>query len=128
MKQVEEDQKEMTGLRERFADIQRQHLTAENELIKGQGEMRELQAKHDAALLKLEQRDISHERMTAELESAHAEIEQWKVICLHVRHFSTPCLTHMLPRTIDGTQSIRTMCDRSTDGDSSNQAKGSIKS
>lgn len=85
-KQVGEDQKEMTELRERFADIQGQHLAAENELIKAQGETRELQTKYDAALLKLEQRDISHERMTVELESAHAEIEQWKVIHLHVRH------------------------------------------
>lgn len=90
MKQVEQDQREMTELRERFADIQRQHLAAENELIKVQGEMRELQTKHDAALLKLEQRDISHERMTAELESSHAEIEQWKVIRLHVRHTFRP--------------------------------------
>lgn len=97
MKQVEQDQREMTELRERFADIQHQHLAAENELIKAQGEMRELQTKHDAALLKLEQRDISHERMTAELESAHGEIEQWKVICLPVRHISTPCLTCVLP-------------------------------
>ena len=77
----------MTELRERFSDVQRQHLTAESELINVQGEMRELQTKHDAALLKLEQRDISHERMTAELESAHAEIEQWKVIRLNFRPF-----------------------------------------
>ena len=97
LKQVEQDQKEMTELRERFADIQHQHLTAENELTKAHGETRELQTKHDAALLKLEQRDISHERMTTELESAHAEIEQWKVICSHARHFPTPCLTYVLP-------------------------------
>ncbi|KAF9793155.1 hypothetical protein BJ322DRAFT_1033052 [Thelephora terrestris] len=68
----------MTELRERFADMQRQHLNAENELINAQGEIREMHTKYDAALLKLEQRDISHERMTAELEGAHAEIEQWK--------------------------------------------------
>lgn len=94
-KQVELDQKEMTGLRDRFADIQRQHLTAENELINAQGEIREMHTKYDAALLKLEQRDISHERMTAELESAHAELEQWKVICFRFRHVPTPCLTCM---------------------------------
>ena len=86
----------MTELRERFTDIQRQHLTAENELIKVQGEARELQTKHDAALLKLEQRDISHERMTAELESAHGEIEQWKVIRPHFHHLMIPCLTYVL--------------------------------
>ena len=76
----------MTELRERFADVQHQHLTAETELIKAQGDMREMGTKYDAALLKLEQRDTSHERMTVELESAHAEIEQWKVIRFHVRH------------------------------------------
>lgn len=92
-KQVEQDQKEMTELRERLADIQRQHLTAESELINSQGETRELQTKYDAALLKLQQRDISHERMTVELESAHAEIEQWKVIHLHARHTPSPSLT-----------------------------------
>lgn len=90
MKQVEQDQKEMTELRERFADIQHQHLAAETELIKTQGDMREMQTKYDAALLKLQQRDISHERITVELESAHAEIEQWKVIRLHVRHTRRP--------------------------------------
>lgn len=76
----------MTELRERFADIQRQHLTAETELIKAQGDVQEMQTKYDAALLKLQQRDISRERITVELESAHAEIEQWKVIHLNFRH------------------------------------------
>lgn len=95
MKQAEQDQKEMTELRERFADTQRQHLAAENELIRAQGETREMHTKYDAVLLKLEQRDISHERMTTELESSHVEIEQWKVICLHVRHLSTPFLTYV---------------------------------
>jgi len=79
-KQVEQDQKEMTELRERFADVQTQHLAAETELIKTQEDMRETQTKYDEALLKLQQRDISRERVTAELEGAHAEIEQWKVI------------------------------------------------
>lgn len=78
----------MTELRERFADVQRQHLAAETELIKAQGDMREMETKYDAALLQLQQRDTSHERMTVELESAHAEIEQWKVIRLHIRHTS----------------------------------------
>jgi len=72
----------MTELRERFTDVQRQHLTAETELIKVQGEMEELQTKYDASLLKLQQRDASQERMTVELDNAHAEIEQWKVIRL----------------------------------------------
>jgi len=90
MKQVEHDQEEMTGLRERFADIQHQHLTAETELIKSQGDVREMETKYDAALLKLQQRDTSQERMTVELEGAHAEIEQWKVIRLHVRHAPPP--------------------------------------
>ena len=76
----------MTELRERFADIQNQHLAAETELIKAQGDVREMETKYDAALLKLQQGDISRERVTAELESAHAEIEQWKVIYSHVRH------------------------------------------
>ena len=76
----------MTELRERFADIHRQHVTAENDLLKAQEEMKEMQTKYDAALLKLEQRDISYERMTADLESAHIENEQWKVIRLHFRH------------------------------------------
>ena len=70
----------MTELREQFADTQRQHLAAEAELVKAQGDMREMQTKYDAALLKLQQGDISRERTTAELESAHTEIEQWKVI------------------------------------------------
>ena len=94
-KQVEQDQKEMTELRERFADIQHQHLVAETELVKAQGDMREMETKYDAALLKLQQRDISQERITVELESAHAEIEQWKVIRLHARHTSTLFLTHV---------------------------------
>ena len=76
----------MTELRERFADIQSQHLAAETELIKAQGDVREMETKYDAALLKLQQGDISRERVTVELENAHAEIEQWKVICSHVRH------------------------------------------
>lgn len=127
MNQVEQDQREMSELRERFADVQHQHLSAESELIKVRGEMGELQTKHDAALLKLEQRDISHERMAADLDNAHAEIEQWKVMRLHLRHFPTPCLTYVLPHA-DGTHSVRTVCDRSTDGNSSNQAKGGIQS
>lgn len=97
MKQVEQDQQEMTELRERFTDTQRQHLTAETELIKSQGEMREMETKYDAALLKLQQRDISQERITVELESAHTEIEQWKVIHLCVPHTPTPFPTHVLP-------------------------------
>lgn len=88
----------MTELRERLADIQRQHLTAETELIKAQEDTREMQTKYDAALLKLQQRDISQERMTVDLESAHAEIEQWKVIRLHIRHTSVPVLTYVYPR------------------------------
>jgi len=80
----------MTELRERFADIQKQHLAAETELIKAQGDAREMQTKYDAALLKLQQRDISRERVTVELESAHVEIEQWKVIRSYVRHNMDP--------------------------------------
>jgi len=97
-KQVEQDQEEMTELRERFADIQRQHLTAETELIKAQGDTREMETKYDAALLKLQQRDMSQERMTVELESAHAEIEQWKVIRLYVCHAPAQFLTYASPR------------------------------
>ena len=85
----------MTELRERLADIQHQHLTAETELIKAQGDMREMETKYDAALLKLQQKDMSQERMTVELESAHAEIEQWKVIRLHIRHASASVLTYV---------------------------------
>ena len=95
-KQVEQDQKEMTELRERFTDIQNQHVAAETELIKAQGDMREMQTKYDAALLKLQQGDISRERVTVELESAHVEIEQWKVIYSYARHTWT--LAHVLPR------------------------------
>lgn len=88
----------MTELRERFADVQHQHLTAETELIKAQEETRELQTKYDAALLKLQQKDRSHERTTVELENAHAEIEQWKVmIRLHIRRNSVRVLTCVLP-------------------------------
>ena len=98
MKQVEQDQREMTELRERFADAQHQQLIAETELVKAQGETKELQTKYDAALLKLQQKDRSQERMTVELESAHAEIEQWKVmIRLHVRHNSVRVLTCVFP-------------------------------
>lgn len=85
----------MTELRERFADVQRQHLAAETELVRVQEEMRELQTKHDAAILKLQQRDISQERMTVELESAHAEIEQWKVIRSCICHTSDSVLTYV---------------------------------
>ena len=88
----------MTELRERFADVQRQHLTAETELIKVQEEKKELETRYEASLLKLQQRDTSHERMTVELDNAHAEIEQWKVICLHVRHASASVFTYVFPR------------------------------
>jgi hypothetical protein len=87
----------MTELRERFADIQRQHLAAEAELIKAQGDVREIQSRYDDAFSKLQQRDIARERITVELENAHAENEQWKVIRFQFHHTLTSFLTHVLP-------------------------------